>query len=54
MIEQEILIINKFRVSKTQIITWANDAFENGEIDAAPKNLEHAMHMLVDAGLIWG
>ena len=47
-----ILYPNDRRVPALQIMAWAGDAFEDGEIDHAPKDLWDAIEMLDDAGII--
>ena len=39
-------------VSEEKIMGWAEDAFADGDIDHKPENLEDAIEMLNDAGII--
>ena len=39
-------------ISEDQLIVWANDAYENGEVEHAPESLQDAIEMLEDAGLV--
>jgi hypothetical protein len=39
-------------VPGSQIMSWAEDAFANGEIDHKPEDLFDAIAMLNDAGII--
>lgn len=39
-------------VDADTLMTWAHDAYANGEIDRAPQDLEDAIALLEDAGEI--
>ena len=39
-------------VSPTMIMSWAKDAFANGQIDNTAEDVEDAIFLLSDAGLI--
>lgn len=39
-------------VSPTLIMSWAKDAFANGQIDNTADNVEDAIYLLENAGLI--
>lgn len=39
-------------VHEERIMMWAEDAYENGETSEKPRDVEHAIILLEDAGII--
>ncbi len=48
----QLLYPERRKVSASKIIMWAKDAYADGDIDHEPENIEDAIEMLQDAGII--